>query len=199
MIERALPIAERLDVRIAPEVHAPIPLDGKYIHKTGTKHMGFTVDFGIFCRRLPRVFLDYCTRHGTQKRVRDYVSKAFEDGASGDQMMAAVQKMDPSPADLQCAAFAFGYGPISNKPQDLGRLMPYIFNIHAKFYEMTDELTEYSIPYDEIIPVLTKIGYEHSIDSEYEGQRWIQDFTITDSFEQVRRQHVMLRRLFGEI
>jgi hypothetical protein len=47
--------------------------------------------------------------------------------------------------------------------------------------------------------VLTKIGYEHSIDSEYEGQRWIQDFTITDSFEQVRRQHVMLRRLFGEI
>jgi hypothetical protein len=77
--------------------------------------------------------------------------------------------------------------------------MPYIYNIHGKFYEMTDELSEYSIAYDEIIPVLTKIGYEYSIDSEYEGQRWIQDVVLTDSFEQVRRQHVMLRRLFGEI
>jgi Xylose isomerase-like TIM barrel len=206
MIERALPVAEKLDVRIAPEVHAPIPLDGKYInayleliHRTGTKHMGFTVDFGIFCRRLPRVFIDYCTRHGAQKRVTDYVSKAFEDGASNEQIMAAVQKMDPSPADMQCAGFSFGYGPITNKPQDLARLMPYIYNIHGKFYEMTDELAEYSIAYDEIIPVLTKIGYQHSIDSEYEGQRWIQDYIITDSFEQVRRQHVMLRRLLGEI
>jgi len=206
MIERALPVAEKYDVRIAPEVHAPIPLEGKYInsyleliHRTGTKHMGFTVDFGIFCRRLPRVMIDYCTRHGAQRAVTDYVSKAFEDGASHDQIMAAVQRMNPNPADLQCAAFSHGYGPITNKPQDLTRLMPYIYNIHGKFYEMTDELGEYSIAYDEIIPVLTKIGYEHSIDSEYEGQRWIQDAVLTDSFEQVRRHHVMFRRLFGEI
>jgi len=206
MISRALPLAEKYDVRIAPEVHAPIPLEGQYIdsyleliHRTGTRHMGFTVDCGIFCRRLPRVFLDYCTRHGSQKRVTDYVSKAFEDGASFEQIMAAVQKMNPSPADLQCAGFSHGYGPITNKPQDLKRLAPYIYNIHGKFYEMTDELREYSIPYEEIIPVLTEIGYERSIDSEYEGQRWIQDFMITDSCEQVRREHVMFRRLFGEI
>ena len=206
MIERALPMAEKYDVRIAPEVHAPIPLDGKYInsyleliHKTSTKHMGFTVDCGIFCLRVPRVFIAYHTRHGAQKRVTDYVSKAFEDGASHDQIVTAVQKMDPSPADLQCARGSLGYGPVTNKPQDLARLMPYIYNIHGKFYEMTDELSEYSIAYEEIIPVLEKIGYEHSIDSEYEGQRWTQDAVPTDSFEQVRRQHVMLRRLFGEI
>lgn len=206
MIERALAVAEKHDVRIAPEVHAPIPLDGKYInsyleliHKTDTKHMGFTVDCGIFCRRLPRVFIDFCTRHGAKRQVTDYVNKAFEDGTSREQIMAGVQKMDPSPADMQCAGFSFGYGPITNKPQDLKRLMPYIYNIHGKFYEMTDDFREYSIPYGEIIPVLAEIGYEHSIDSEYEGQRWIQDFVLTDSFEQVRRQHVMFRRLSGEI
>ena len=31
LVERALPAAEKYDVRIAPEVHAPIPLQGKYI------------------------------------------------------------------------------------------------------------------------------------------------------------------------
>jgi hypothetical protein len=60
-------------------------------------------------------------------------------------------------------------------------------------------MREYSIPYDEIIPVLMEINYSYSIDSEYEGQRWIQDAVITDSCEQVRREHVVFRRLFGEI
>ena len=100
---------------------------------------------------------------------------------------------------MGCAGFSHGYGPITNKAKDLKRLMPFIHNIHGKFYEMTDELREYSIPYEEIIPVLGEIGYDRSIDSEYEGQRWTQDFTLTDSCEQVRREHVMFRRLFGEI
>lgn len=206
MIKRTLPIAEKYDVRIAPEVHAPIPLDGQYIQsyleviqKTGTKHLGLTIDCGIFCRRLPRVFIEYCKRHGAQPRVTDYVKSAFEGGTAHDQIMAEVQKMSPSPADMLCAGFSGGYGPLTNHPKDLKPLAPYIFNIHGKFYEMTDELREYSIPYDEILPVLSEVGYPCSIDSEYEGQRWIQDVTITDSCEQVRREHVMFRRLFGEI
>ena len=76
---------------------------------------------------------------------------------------------------------AGGYGPRTNKAHDLKPILPYIFNVHGKFYEMTDELREYSIPYEEIIPALMEIGYDRSIDSEYEGQRWTQDITITDS------------------
>ncbi len=51
----------------------------------------------------------------------------------------------------------------------------------------------------DVPPAKIELGYEHSIDSEFEGQRWTQDMTITDSCEQVRRQHVMFRRLLGEI
>ncbi len=206
MVQRALPMAEKYDVRIAPEIHAPIPLDGQYIdsyleliHKTGTKHFGFTMDCGIFCQRLPRVSMAYWARHGVQKQVMEYVMKAFEDGVSNDKSVAAVQKMNPSEIDLQCAFLAFGYGPVTNHPRDLKRLGPYIFNVHGKFYEMTDELKEYSIPYDEVFQTLDEIGYEGSIDSEYEGQRWTQDVTLTDSCEQVRREHVMFRRLLGEV
>jgi sugar phosphate isomerase/epimerase len=206
LVERALPSAEKLNVRIAPEIHAPIPLQGKYIesyleliHRTGSKHMGFTLDFGVFCKRLPRVMLGYWKRHGAEQQVLDYVQKAYEDGVSQEKIMAAVQKMNPTEANTGLAGTAFGYGPITNSPAQLKDMAPYIYNIHGKFYEMTDDLIEYSVPYNEIIPALTQLGYAHSIDSEYEGQRWTQDAVTTDSCEQVRRQHVMLRRLLGEI
>ena len=36
------------------------------------------------------------------------------------------------------------------------------------------------------------------LESEYEGNRWIQDVQDVDSREQVRRQHVMFERLIAE-
>ena len=76
--------------------------------------------------------------------------------------------------------------------------MPLIFHIHAKFYEMLDEGTEYSIPYERIIPVLIEGGYEGFLSSEYEGNRHIHDAFEVDSVEQVRRQQSMLEHLLGE-
>lgn len=206
LIEHALPEAEKYDVRIAPEIHAPIPIQGKYIdsyleliRRTGTKHLGFTLDCGVFCQRLPRVMVDYWRRHGAQDQVVDYVSKAYTNGESKDKVVEAVQKMNPSDGNMGLAHTAWGYGPVTNSPSQIKAIAPYIYNIHGKFYEMTDELTEYSIPYKDVFAALKEIGYAHSIDSEYEGQRWTQDVAITDSCEQVRREHVMFRRLLGEI
>ena len=78
------------------------------------------------------------------------------------------------------------------------RMLDYIgliHNIHGKFYEMTEDYEEFSIPYDEIVSVLKKGGYDGYICSEYEGNRWVEDAEEVDSVEQVRRQHVMLKRL----
>src|ERR1039458_5675419 len=53
-IERALPQAEKLDVRIAPEIHAPTPLKSHIVDtymdlitKTKTKYFGFLIDFSV--------------------------------------------------------------------------------------------------------------------------------------------------------
>ena len=70
--------------------------------------------------------------------------------------------------------------------------------IQAKFYEMTEDEVEYSIPYDEVIPVLIEGGFDGYLSSEYEGNRHIQDAFPVDSVEQVRRQHAMFARLLGE-
>jgi sugar phosphate isomerase/epimerase len=202
MIEKALPIAEKYDVRICPEIHAPIPLNGKFvesyleiIHRTKTKHLGFNPDMGIFVKRLPRVLLDYHVRLGAHEAIVRYIDGAYRDNLNSDAIMAAVEKMGANDMDRQLATMAGYYGPLDNQPKDLLPLLPYSYNIHGKFYEMTEDLIEPSIPYQDIIPVLIQGGYAGYINSEYEGQRNTQDAFETDSCEQVRRHHVMMKRL----
>lgn len=55
IIEAALPYAEQYDVIMCPEIHAPTLLDSEIvkeyvelIKRTGTKHFGLNVDFGVF-------------------------------------------------------------------------------------------------------------------------------------------------------
>jgi len=63
---------------------------------------------------------------------------------------------------------------------------------------MLDNGTEFSIPYEKIIPILIDGGYDGYLSSEYEGNRHIQDVYEVDSVEQVRRQQEMFKRLLGE-
>ncbi|MBP1609580.1 MAG: uncharacterized protein H6Q04_1815 [Acidobacteria bacterium] len=71
--------------------------------------------------------------------------------------------------------------------------MPYIFHAHCKFWNVTDELTDESIPFEEIIPVLIQGGYDGYVSSEYSGPRYL--FRASD---QLWLQHAMLKRLLGE-
>ena len=47
--------------------------------------------------------------------------------------------------------------------------MPYVVHVHAKFWDMTDELTDPHVPYDAIVKTLVEGGYAGSLSSEYEG------------------------------
>ena len=70
-LEAAIPIAEKYDVKMGIEVHAPWHFDHPWIQRhiamierTGTKHAGFVPDMGIFTARLPRVVRDRAERNG---------------------------------------------------------------------------------------------------------------------------------------
>ena len=51
---------------------------------------------------------------------------------------------------------------------------------------------------NDIVPILIEGGYGGYIDSEYEGNRWIQDAFVVDSAAQVKQHQAMLKRLLGE-
>jgi sugar phosphate isomerase/epimerase len=204
LIRLALPYAEELDVRIAPEIHAPIPLRGAYIEsyleliaRTKTRHAGFTLDFGVFCKRLPPAQVAYALRLGAQPKVIDYVAKAYIDGVDPKRVEEYILANSPTPADQMMIHRYSAFGPAANEPSQLKDILPYVFNCHGKFYEFTEQGVEESIPYPEVLKALADAGYQGSIDSEYEGQRLTQDAFVTDSCEQVRRQHLAMRRVLS--
>ncbi len=84
-----------------------------------------------------------------------------------------------------------------SKPEDLVPLLPYIYCCHAKFANMTDDLIEETHPYKEIIKVLIDNKYDGYMLSEYEGE----DHNEIPGYvpDQLRRQHLMMKRYLGEV
>lgn len=202
IIEKSLPYAEQYNVKLGLEVHAPFSLKSAWIdeyvdmiEKTGTRHFGFIPDMGIFVRRLPPVLMGWYVRHGATSALVEYVGDQYAAKGDKENVKAEVKARGGNELDMKFAEMAFHYS--CDDPTWLKKYIPYMLHIHAKFYEMTEQCIEPSIPYDEIIPILAEGGYGGYLSSEYEGQRHIQDALKVDSVEQVRRQHCMFRRILG--
>jgi len=84
---------------------------------------------------------------------------------------------------------------VLNKPEDIVPFLPYVPNMHSKFVNMSENFVETTTPYDEIIAVLIKHKWGGYLLSEYEGEN--KDVPGYSS-DQIRKQHVMLKRLLGE-
>lgn len=202
IMTKAVPIAEKYDVRMGIEVHSPYHFDHPWImrhletaERLKTKHYGLVPDMGIYTKRLPRVARDRMERLGATPKILDYVCQAYEAGVLSEYVIFEARKMGGNALDV---AWAEGCRHnVYTNPKRLTEYMPYIFHIHAKFYEMLEDGTEYSIPYDKIIAALKAGNYQGYLSSEYEGNRHIQDAFPVDSVEQVRRQHAMFRRLLA--
>jgi len=81
-----------------------------------------------------------------------------------------------------------------SKPEDIVPLLPYVYCCHAKFNHMTEDFTEISIPYEKVVNLLIENEWDGYLLSEYEGK----SKNVTGyARDQVRKQHVMLKRLLG--
>ena len=195
--------AEDNEIKLLLEVHAPLHFDHPWILRHAEAYaardsdtLGFLPDMGMFLDRFPRVWTDRFVRNGAPQHIADYIERAYADRTLSEYVVMQVREMGGEGAALAMAetlrhnaAFA---------PERMLQHMDRIHHIHGKFYEMTEDLVEPSLPYDRIIAVLKQGGYAGYICSEYEGNRWIEDAQTVDSVEQVRRQQVMLERLIGE-
>jgi sugar phosphate isomerase/epimerase len=203
VMEGAAPYAEEKGVRLLLEVHAPFHYSHPWIvqhlevmHRTGSPALGLMPDMGTYVKRFPRVVSDRALRDGAKPELVDLIVQTYDDHGDTHGLMDTVNYRNGGPVDIGLARQATHY--IWSDPRAMLDHIDLIGHIQAKFYEMTDEGVEYSIPYDEIIPVLIEGGYDGYLSSEYEGNRHIQDAYPVDSVEQVRRQHEMFARLLGE-
>ncbi|MFJ6535164.1 sugar phosphate isomerase/epimerase family protein [Paenarthrobacter sp. NPDC091711] len=203
VMEDCAPYAERLGLKLLLEVHAPFHYEHPWIlrhlevmHRLQSPALGFMPDMGTFVERFPRVMSERALRDGARPKFVELAVETYNNRGDVHGLMDTFNYMGANPVEQGIARLSTFL--TWNEPRVMLEHMPLIHHIQAKFYEMTDDGSEYSIPYHKIIPVLIEGGYDGYLSSEYEGNRHIQDIVEVDSVEQVRRQHRMFQRLLGE-
>ena len=213
LLEKLEPSARKYNVKLALEIHAPSYYDSPHeqrlielFRRVQSPYLCFTLDMGVFTKKIPRVATERFVREGMKREIAEYIAKGYNTGtlpsshelgkpntALNDKILA----MGGRKEDIFWAMM--GSHGIFGDPSLLKEYIPHTSHIHGKCYEiMVPEYREYSIPYEDIVPLLIEGGYSGYIDTEYEGNRWIQDAFEVDSTEQVRRHQVMLKQLLGE-
>ena len=210
VLEPLLPYCEKYDVKMALEIHAGLSFDKQktkdYIaemKRLDSPYVGLVIDTGIFCKRVPRVMENYCRALGTSEAPIELVNRMFEEGKDGRDVygpdgdfipeLKALLKTD---ADYMFASFADGY---ENEPYTvLDDLMPYIFHVHFKLFEMTEN-GEYSVDYKGILQYLHDHDYDGYVATEYEGNRWTAPGKPMQEKEQVIAHQKYIRECLKEI
>ncbi len=173
-IKMALPVAEKYNFRMLPEIHSPTKLKSKMVdeyvdfiqkEKT-TPWFGLNIDFGVFQNRRP-----------SGGRTQGAPPAGMTGGPGGQRGRAG------GPGEMPSME--------ASKVEEMIPLLPYVHCCHAKFMEMNDNCEETSIPYPEIIKMLIDHNWDGYMMSEYEGT----DRSTGGAFTAVRKQHVMLRKL----
>ena len=85
-------------------------------------------------------------------------------------------------------------GPCS-KPEDIVPILKYVYCCHAKFNHMSEDFEEKTIPYQRILEILVEHHWDGYMLSEYEGPNKEKQGFVSD---QLRRQHIMMRRILRE-
>ncbi|VEG29267.1 sugar phosphate isomerase/epimerase family protein [Actinomyces howellii] len=213
VIRLVLPLAEKLDVALAVEVHAGMsfdhPLTAAWIEEmkaVGSPLVGLVVDLGIYCQRHPRVATRYFQEElGVNDEVVRYIDGIFEQGIDPRQFFPRnpdnpdeyefPEELTRHFKHFQDRFYAMMSTGYENTSLDtLNEYAPYIKSIHGKFWEVTDEGEEYSIDYGRVFARLNEIGWDGYVCSEYEGQRFALPGERIVDIEQVNRHQDMMAR-----
>ena len=210
VLEPLLPYCEKYDIKMGLEIHAGLSFDKQktkdYItemKRLNSPYAGLVIDTGIFCKRVPQVMENYCRAMGTGEAPIEFVDRMFAEGKDGrdvygpdGRFIPELQKLLKSDADYMFAHFADGY---ENEPYNvLDDLMPYIFHVHFKLFEMTEN-GEYSIDYKGILQYLHDHNYDGYVSTEYEGNRWTLPGRPMKEKEQVIAHQRYIRDCLKEI
>lgn len=223
VIEGSLEYAEKRDVKIGLEVHAPFSLNSSWaegylemIRRTGTKYFGFIPDLGIFCKNIPDVVREKARRHGASEECIKIVDDSYNERVSKGfvkikydlnlgkanmeyRMANGMQEMMDAVKKANGGPADLEYAGNSftyswSDPQDLIDNIEYIYHIHGKCYNTHEDYVETAVAIPEVIEALKKGGYNGYISTEYEGGEHIRYDLPVDSIEQVRRHQEALRR-----
>jgi len=204
-LRRLVPLIEKLEVKVGPEIHAPLGVNSPPVlayremyAKTNSPFLGFIPDFGASARSLPAAYLDVLRRRGIEERVLDLALSIWrgpEEAAwKRDEFnrRAAQTGIEATKASALSVMFSM----LSPQPPAAWlEIMPQVIHIHGKFYDFDADGRETSIPYEELLPVFVKGGFRGFMSSEWEGHL----YSWESGYDYVRKHHALCRRILADL
>jgi len=193
VIERLLPVAEKLNVRMGYELHVPLTIESQkaqmllaQIERLGSPHLGLIPDTGIFARRISDGRIESTRNAGVSEELIREVIELWTAKVPGHEALDILLKHGLRKENIGNIEFIWGsFG--HSDPEALRAIMPHVIHMHGKFFEMKDGV-EPNIRFEEVVKVLAESGYTGWISSEYEGVGGV------DTFDLVRQQQALIRR-----
>lgn len=200
-----VPLIEKLQIKVGPEIHAPLGVDSPPVlayrelyAQVNSPFLGFVPDFGTCAKTLPASYLDILRGRGVDERVIELAVSIWKGPESPqwkrDEFNRRAEQLKVE--STQASALSVMFSMLSpHKPESWLEIMPQIIHLHGKFYDFDEYGNESSIPYQDILPLFMKAGYRGYMSSEWEGHL----FAWEPGYEQVRQHHETCRRILSAI
>lgn len=205
VIRRLVPLAEKLNVKMGIEVHAPHHVQHPDIlayremyEKVGSPMLGFIPDFGASARAVPPSFYDYARDLGAPEALIEAAREVWHsDDVTMEGMHAFGERALAQGHDERFVVELYPiFGLFSRMaPEKWAEIMPQVIHIHGKFFDFAEDGTEVSVDYERTLKVFVEGGYNGFMSSEYEGHHW----TDSDGFDKLRRHHALARRILAAL
>jgi hypothetical protein len=208
VVERLLPLAERLDVKLGMEIHAPETVRSPWVlalrelyDRLDSPYLGFIPDFGASTRGISPSVFDTFRAQGVSPELLDEIAarwdelgtREFEAHEEIGNFIALAHSYGAGDHAVNLAVFAVGiHG--HQDPRAWAEILPDVVHVHGKFFDIGDDGREPVVPIEELLDVLVEGGYTGYISSEYEGWHWN---TGADAFEMVAREQAMCRSVLS--
>jgi sugar phosphate isomerase/epimerase len=203
LLRRLLPIAERLELKLAYEIHAPMGPNAPEILRVRDVYadldsplLGFVADFSSTMHAMSPTLLRAVRRAGLDDEAVDRLQQIWATDATmrerQEEFIAYLRGRDFDPGRLgSFAHLAFNmHGHVD--PREWGDIMPQILHVHAKFYDIDGTGQEPAIDYPEHVRVFVEGGYRGYWSSEWEGHAFA-ELGEVDPLVLVRKQHDLIR------
>lgn len=205
VIRRLVPLAEKLDVKLGLEIHAPhspghpdILAYREMYEQVGSAHLGFIPDFGATARAVHPDHLHYFRNElGVDPRAIDKALEIWHtDMPVFERKNVFLHWAKTSDVDERLALeLMIIFGIINREdPRCWSEIMHQVIHIHGKFYGV-DPVTgeDPSIDYETTLKVFIEGGYNGYISSEWEGHM----VSSANGIAKVEAHHAMLRDILA--
>lgn len=191
IVERVLPLAEKLEVKLGYELHVPLDLTSdrtaflvEQIDRLRSPYLGLIPDAGIFARSVGVDRRAQGVAAGLTEEQVAHVVSLWKDRQPNDVAEEYVDRLGaPRTAHEWLHSVWGSYG--HSDPAGLRDIFDHVIHVHGKFYSIVDG-DEPDLRYRDLVFALLDNGYDGWISSEYEG-------VPTDSFAVVDAQQAMIR------